>query len=112
MIDLEQYVLDKSSKQLAAAIDRSILMSMGYVFDFYLEYSTGKVFGHDYLTVAPMNAEGVWSDMMEWMVETFGPSGTPENPGCWSLDQRWYANNAKFWFRDQKDRDWFVLRWS
>ena len=112
MIDLEQYMLDKASKQLAEHIDRMVLAGSGFVFDFYLEYSTGKVFGKEYLTVAPMNAEGMWNDMMEWMVKTFGPSGTPENPGCWSPDQRWYANNAKFWFRNQKDRDWFVLRWS
>jgi hypothetical protein len=111
-MDLEQYILDRASKQIADDIDKGILKSMGLVFDFYLEYSTGTVFGKEYLTVAPMNAEGMWSDMMAWMVDSFGPSGTPENPGCWSLDQRWYANNARFWFRDQKDRDWFVLRWS
>ena len=103
---------DRAGKQIADDIDRQVLMSLGYVFDFYLEYSNGTVFDQKYLTVAPMNAEGMWSDMMTWMVETFGPSGTPENPGCWSPNQRWYANNAKFWFRDQKDRDWFVLRWS
>lgn len=32
--------------------------------------------------------------------------------GVWTPDQRWYANNAKFWFRNPKDRDWFVLRCS
>jgi hypothetical protein len=109
MSDLEQYMLDKASKQLADDIDRSLLMSMGLVFDFYLEYGTGTVFGKEYLTVAPMNAEAQWQDMIEWMVETFGPSA---DNGVWTPDQRWYANNAKFWFRNQKDRDWFVLRWS
>ena len=109
MNSIEQDILDRASKRLADDIDRSLLKSMGHVFDFYLEYSTGKVFGHEYLTVAPMNAEGVWYDMMEWMVETFGPTA---KDGVWTPDQRWYANNAKFWFRDQKDRDWFVLRWS
>ena len=106
---LEKYILDKASKQLADDIDKQILMSLGYVFDFYLEYSTGKVIGKEYLTVAPMNAEEYWNDMIEWMVDTFGPSA---KDGVWTPDQRWYANNAKFWFRDQKDRDWFVLRWS
>lgn len=23
-----------------------------------------------------------------------------------------FSNNARFWFRDQRDRDWFTLRWS
>lgn len=110
MNSLEQDIIDKASKQLADDIDRQVLKSMGYVFDFYLEYSTGKVFGKQYLTVAPMNAEGMWSDMMEWMVATFGP--LDDSQGVFTPNQRWYANNAKFWFRDQKDRDWFVLRWS
>ena len=109
MSDLEKYILDMASKQLADDVDKQVLMSLGYVFDFYLEYGTGKVFGHDYLTVAPMNAEGMWNDMMSWMVNTFGPTA---NDGVWTADQRWYVNNAKFWFRDQKDRDWFVLRCS
>ena len=109
MNSIEQDIIDRAGKRLADDIDKGILISMGYVFDFYLEYSTGRVFGHDYLTVAPMNAEGMWSDMMEWMVETFGPTA---KDGVWTADQRWYVNNAKFWFRDQRDRDWFVLRWS
>ena len=109
MNSIEQDIIDRASKRLADDIDKQVLMSMGYVFDFYLEYSTGKVFGHVYQTVAPMNAEGMWSDMMEWMVDTFGPTA---KDGVWTPDQRWYANNAKFWFREAKDRDWFVLRWS
>ena len=109
MNSIEQDIIDRAGKQLADDIDKGILISLGYVFDFYLEYSTGRVFGHDYLTVAPMNAEGQWSDMMEWMVATFGPTA---KDGVWTADQRWYVNNAKFWFRDAKDRDWFVLRWS
>lgn len=109
MNSIVEDMLDRAAKQLADDIDRQVLVSLGYVFDFYLEYSTGKVFGKEYLTVAPMNAEGMWPDMMEWMVETFGPTA---RDGVWTADQRWYANNAKFWFRNQKDRDWFVLRWS
>ena len=109
MNSIVEDMLDRAGKQLADEIDKQVLTSLGYVFDFYLEYSTGRVFDQEYLTVAPMNAEGKWSDMMQWMVETFGPTTLD---GAWTPNQRWYANNAKFWFRDQKDRDWFVLRWS
>ncbi len=109
MNSLEQDILSSLAKQLSNNIDKQLLTSMGYVFDFYLEYSTGTVFDQEYLTVAPMNAEGMWPDMMSWMVTTFGPTTLD---GAWTPNQRWYANNAKFWFRDQKDRDWFVLRWS
>jgi hypothetical protein len=108
--ELEQDILDEAGKRLGEHIDRMVLAGAGFVFDFYLEYSTGRVFGHDYLTVAPMNAEGKWADMMEWMVTTFGP--VDDSHGVFTPDQRWYVNNAKFWFRDAKDRDWFILRWS
>jgi hypothetical protein len=47
--------------------------------------------------------------MMAWMVNSVGP--TPFD-SIWMPDQRWHVNNAKFWFRDAKDRDWFILRWS
>ena len=111
MNSIVEDMLDRAGKQLSDDIDKGILTSLGlgYVFDFYLEYSKGKVYGQEYLTVAPMNAEGKWGDMMEWMVNSFGPT---HKDGAWTPNQRWYANNAKFWFRDQKDRDWFVLRWS
>ena len=106
---LEEEILNDVAKQLANQIDTQVLKGMGYVFDFYLEYGTGRVFGQEYLTVAPMNAEGKWSDMMTWMVTTFGPTSKYE---LRPADQRWYVNNAKFWFRDEKDLTMFILRWS
>jgi len=106
---LEEEILNDAAQKISDDIDRMVLAGAGLVFDYYLEYGTGKVYGHDYLTVAPMNAEGKWSDMMTWMVTTFGPTSKYE---LRPADQRWYVNNAKFWFRNAKDRDWFVLRWS
>jgi hypothetical protein len=106
---LEETILEDVAKQLANQIDTQVLKGMGYVFDYYLEYGRGTICGQEYLSVAPMNAEGQWSDMMAWMIKTFGP--TPFD-SIWMPDQRWHVNNAKFWFRDAKDRDWFVLRWS
>ena len=73
--------------------------------------SEGTVYGSRYYTVEPIG--GPWLDMETWCGEVFGASGDsiwgsdiPE-PAC-----RWYANNRKFWFRDLKDRDWFILRWN
>jgi hypothetical protein len=106
---LEEEILNDVAKQLANQIDTQVLKGMGYVFDYYLEHGRGTICGQEYLSVAPMNAEDQWSDMMEWMVNSFGP--TPFD-SIWMPDQRWHVNNAKFWFRDAKDRDWFVLRWS
>lgn len=76
---------------------------------------TGTVYGIRYYTVEPPMFNGHWDEMMDWCEETFGPTGslwretknlTPEP------NKRWYANNAKFWFKDIKDRDWFLLTWS
>ena len=47
--------------------------------------------------------------MMSWMILTFGPSA---EDGVWTPDMRWYANNSKFWFREEKDLTMFILRWS
>lgn len=79
-----------------------------------LVLSVGTVYGARYHCVEPVG--GNWRDMEDWCIETFGASTgsiwaeehtkqTP-NPG-----ERWYGNNRKFWFRNEKDRDWFILRW-
>ena len=81
-----------------------------------LKLSTFDFNGETYYEVKPVGwmhkDELQWNDMMTWVVETFGPSGTKENPGVWTPGERWYANNARFYFRDIKDRDWFILRWN
>lgn len=75
---------------------------------------SGTVYGIEYHTIAPPMWESDWNTMMQWCEETFGPTGslwketknlTPEP------NKRWYANNAKFWFREEKDLNWFVMRW-
>jgi hypothetical protein len=43
----------------------------------------------------------------DWCKEQFGPH--PESPDAWS---RWYVQQTKVYFRDQKDHNWFVLRWG
>ncbi len=104
---LEQKLLKKAAQAMSDDIDKQVLKSMGMIFDFYLEHSTGRVYGQEYLTVTPGNAEGKWYDMVVWMNNTFGPS-----PDLREANARWYADSGKFWFRDARDRDWFVLKWS
>jgi hypothetical protein len=83
-----------------------------------LELSEGTIYGTRYYTVKPTISWDVhgdwgninaWQEMMEWCVETFDP--TPED-GVWTPGARWYSNNAKFWFKELADQEWFVLRWS
>ena len=120
-MDLQDQILTEIAKKMQEDIDNDILRGLGISLDFQLIYDTGTVYGKRYYTVAPIwvpdrngwhNDE--WDQMMAWCVETFGPSKYSiwgENPTPDPME-RWYANNAKFWFRDQRDRDWFTLRWS
>ena len=77
-----------------------------------LVLSEGTVYGSRYYTVEPVG--GYWPDMEVWCHETFGETGsiwwetknlTPEP------HKRWYANNRKFWFKEEADRLMFILRW-
>jgi hypothetical protein len=78
-----------------------------------LVLSEGTIYGSRYYTVEPVG--GSWIDMETWCLDTFGSTGN-----IWSETknltpeplQRWYTNNRKFWFKELKDRDWFVLRWN
>lgn len=48
------------------------------------------------------------SEVYEWCRQQFGPH--PMYPDAWS---RWYNKyNEKIHFRDAKDYEWFMLRWS
>ena len=78
-----------------------------------LVLSEGTVYGARYYNVEPIG--GSWLEMEAWCVDTFGPGNTHR---IWGEEkapdpaQRWYANNRKFWFRTEKDRNWFIMRWS
>jgi len=84
-----------------------------------LEVDEGRVYGARYWTVKPIpswelyhddwGGVDIWNSMFEWCIDTFGP--TPDD-GVWTPGSRWYVNNAKFWFRTEADRDWFLLRWK
>jgi hypothetical protein len=77
----------------------------------------GRIHGARYHTIKPefdwQHHVGLqnnnWRNMIEWCVEVFGPSA---KMGVWQPGSRWYANNAKFWFREEEDAIMFILRWS
>ena len=80
-----------------------------------MKLSEGTVYGEQYYTVDPnFNWDTGWynqhwNDMLTWTVNIFGP--TPKD-GIWTPNARWYANNSKFWFKDKKDLEWFIIRWA
>ena len=49
-----------------------------------------------------------YTDVVHWCTEHFGPH--PMYPDAWSRWEHRYEN--KIHFRDEKDYNWFVLRWS
>ena len=76
-----------------------------------VELGEGTVYGSRYYTVKPIG--GNWLDMEKWCTETFGDGsralwGEKKAP---EPARRWYMNNGKFWFRSEKDRDWFIVMW-
>jgi len=105
-MNLQDELVNQAARKMARDIDTEILMTAMDWKSF--ELSKGTVYGTEYLTVHPNNSDA-WNEMMQWMIEQFGPSA---DNGVWTPDMRWYANNAKFWFRSEQDLMMFVLKWS
>ena len=76
-----------------------------------LELSEGRIHGARYYIVRPWpwDSHITWLTMEAWSIGTFGPDGG----SIWNnLTSRWYMNNSKFWFRNEADRTFFILRWQ
>lgn len=72
--------------------------------------NTGTVFGKRYHTVEPVG--GNWIEMELWCTETFGPASNVWDTMKDSSELgRWYMNDRKFWFLDDKDQTMFLLKW-
>ena len=84
------------------------------------KFDEGRVYGSRYYTVQPLPDDDTyynipWYDMMEWVEQSLGPSKDSiwfSNEKAPTPNERWYANNSKFWFRNKKDLEWFILRWQ
>lgn len=78
-----------------------------------MKLSEGRVYGARYYTVQPMmtwsSTRQHWWDMEDWCIEIFGAT---HKEGVWIPRQRWYTNDRQFWFREEADRTWFVMRWQ
>ena len=116
-MDLTEQIIDGVSKQIARDIDTELLMTALRWHE--VKISTGTVYDQTYHTVQPPSRfltrtsggwyDKLWEDMENWCTETFGE--IPED-GVWTPGARWYANNSKFWFRDEADLLLFTLRWQ
>jgi hypothetical protein len=119
-VNIEQEILAIAGKKMADQIDINVLKSLGVYKNVELVRSSGTVYGLHYCTVEPRNLEwqdsrAMWEDMMLWCQGQFGETGSLWNETknlVQEPHQRWYANDRKFWFRDEADLLMFVLRWS
>lgn len=94
----------------AKAIDRLMRDLMNQPVE-ELVLNEGKIYGARYYTVEPIG--GNWLEMEAWCTEAFG-SGSRALWGEKKAPEpalRWYMNDRKFWFRDERDRTMFILRW-
>jgi hypothetical protein len=80
-----------------------------------LVLSEGRVYGARYYCVEPVG--GNWREIEDWCINTYGAS----TGSIWAqeidkstplVNERWYANNRKFWFRKEQDRTLFIMKWS
>ena len=56
--------------------------------------------------VQPVNySRKEWDEMGTWMITTLGN-------GDWMMDGLWVGSDRKYWFRDERDRTFFILKWS
>jgi hypothetical protein len=50
--------------------------------------------------------EKEWYDMDKWLINIMGSSN-------WHKENApWVGSNRKYWFRNEADRTFFILRWS
>lgn len=69
-----------------------------------------RIHGSRFYTVEPVG--GNWLDMQQWAQDTYGePSHLWVSPDD-LVQCRWFANDRKFWFRNERDRTMFIMRWS
>ena len=71
-----------------------------------------RVHGARYYTAEPVG--GNWLNMEVWALDTYGQPGEfwSKEDFAWPETPRWFMNDRKFWFRNERDRNWFVMRWS
>ena len=76
------------------------------------------VYGRPYYTILVPNGGKEWGTQVRWCDEQFGQttSSITHAEGAskrMSLpNERWYTHDDHFWFRDEADYIWFMLRWE
>jgi hypothetical protein len=90
-------------------------MASDFTDEFYIEFPVEKRLETGYADnqpkwpywVRPHNYdEKEWYDMDKWLLNIMGDNN-------WHKENaRWVGSNRKYWFRDDQDRTFFILRWT
>lgn len=84
-----------------------ITMELGVFYAPYIPTISKYKFSRAKWYVADYNWQD-YTEVIEWCEQHFGPH--PKHADAWS---RWHDKyNGSILFRDEKDYEWFVLRWS
>ena len=106
--------LDKKYIRQVSASMRAVKRLMEDIMNRPLEdlvLSERPVHGTRYYCVEPVG--GSWLEMETWCRSVFGEPGDiwQTEDFIWPETARWLQNNRKFWFRNEKDRTMFILKW-
>jgi hypothetical protein len=71
-----------------------------------MEYHWVKPPGHTSEPTRYVEQKAIFDRYDVWLTQTFGPGG------WWYDDANWVAANRKYYFKDEKDRMLFLLRFS
>ncbi len=82
------------------------------IYDTKIELHTGNEKFGDCEYWVQANVPGLFSErryknleIEAWVEQTYGPKSD------WGYG-RWTAADSRYWFKEEKDRDWFVLKWT
>ena len=71
-------------------------------------------YSEPYFWVKPSGIISIWANVvsrnasiLEWCIQTYGPQED------WTVtDRRWFGSDRKFYFKNEKDRTLFLLKWG
>lgn len=100
---LAKRIMDTNMCKEIMLIEKEIMLSMNFKFSTQSKYKFSRANWH----VADFDTQ-YYFEVEEWCKEQFGPH--PKYPDAWS---RWvHTYEDQIHFRDEKDYNWFVLRWG
>ena len=107
-----QIRMNTTANQMEAFDGTSWIAIDGNVGPSKLKIAIGKEKFGDCHYWVQVTVPGLFSERLEknleidaWVEKTYGSKST------WGYG-RWTGADGRYWFKEEKDRDWFILRWT